>query len=104
MLSGTKTKRAVMAILVAGAVGATGATSASAATVTRTDDTAADFALGTQNNTVVRDADAPAGAVERARTLEQLFDGTGTASAGAVDPTPDALEPPAATRRSPAAR
>ena len=55
MLSGTKTKRAVMAILVAGAVGATGATSASAATVTKTDDTAADFALGTQDDTVVRE-------------------------------------------------
>ncbi len=74
MLSRTTTMRAVIAAVLAAAVGASGATTASAATVTRSDDTAADFTLGTQSDTIVR-ADEPAG-VEIAPTLDQPFDGT----------------------------
>ena len=72
MLSSSTTRRIVTAVLVAAAVGPLSAATASAATVTRSDDTAADFSAGTPSSTVVR-AD---GAVELARTLEESFDGT----------------------------
>jgi hypothetical protein len=75
MLSSSRTRRIVTAALVAAAVGPLGAATASAATVTRSDDTAADFLAGTPSSTVVRATGAD-GAVELARTLEEPFDGT----------------------------
>lgn len=75
MLSSSTTRRIVTAAVVAAAVGPLGAATASAATVTRSDDTAADFSAGTPSSTVVRATGAD-GAVELARTLEEPFDGT----------------------------
>jgi hypothetical protein len=72
MLGSSRTRRAVTAALVTAAVASIGAAAAEAKTVTVTDDTAADFAQGTQSDTVVRTD----GAVEIAPALEEAFGGT----------------------------
>jgi hypothetical protein len=71
MVSSSRARRGVAAAVVAAAVASMGAASAEAKTVTVTDDSAADFAQGTQSSTVVRSP----GSVELARTLEERFDG-----------------------------
>ena len=96
MLSSSTVKRTVIAAILAGAVGATGAATANAATITKTDDTAADFALGTQNNTVVRTLTGADGAVELARTFEESFAGTTLPAGWTSTPWPLPPDPPGA--------
>lgn len=74
-MSRSSITRAAVAVLAAAAVGPVWASTAGAATVTKTDDTAADFSAGTTSGTVVRSP----GSVELARKLETTFDGAGPA-------------------------
>ena len=69
-MRGSTLRRSAVAAILAAAVGAATAGAADAATVTRTDDSTADFTAGTLSNTVVR-----ADGVELARTLEESFAG-----------------------------
>jgi hypothetical protein len=88
MSSRGRARRAVKAAVMAAAVASVSAATADAKVVTVTDDTAAQFLLGTQTSTVVRPLIGEDGAVELARTLEEQFNGTGLPTGWSSNPWP----------------